>query len=241
MLSSMTNPLQGLISKASEIEAKLGYTFKDKHLLGLAFVHRSFVNEFRYVTPAHNERLEFLGDSVLNLLMADFLYKTLPENSEGDLSHLRSRLVEGPTCMRYIQKLQLEPYLLLGRGEKMNDGRGRATILSDLFESLVGAIYLDGGFEEARAFIFGHFLEEIESIIEGPLCNWKATLQDFAQKKFNQAPEYKVLSATGPDHSKTFTVSVQIQEKEVGHGVGSSKKEAQQAAARMALEHLMHG
>ena len=133
----MTNPLKHLISNAQEIEAKINYTFKDKSLLALAFVHRSFVNEHRLITSEHNERLEFLGDSILGLLIADYLYTTLPSNSEGDLSHLRSRLVEGSSCILYIQKLQVEPYLLLGKGEKMNDGRGRGSILSDLFLSLI--------------------------------------------------------------------------------------------------------
>lgn len=230
----MTNPLKHLINNAQEIEAKINYTFKDKSLLALAFVHRSFVNEHRLVTSEHNERLEFLGDSILGLLIADYLYTTLPSNSEGDLSHLRSRLVEGSSCILYIQKLQVEPYLLLGKGEKMNDGRGRGSILSDLFEAIIGAIYLDGGLSAAASFLFGHFQEEIESIVKEPLCNWKAILQDYTQKKYSVAPIYKVLSESGPDHSKTFIITVLINEDEIGQGTGSSKKEAQQEAAKNA-------
>ncbi len=140
--------------------------------------------------------------------------------------------------MAYIQKLQIEEFLLLGKGERMNDGRGRDSILSDLFEAIIGAIYLDGGIEAARRFLFKNFSKDIEGILKTPLRNWKALLQDYAQKKYQQPPIYKVLSEVGPDHSKVFLVSVSIHDEEVGRGEGPSKKEAQQAAAANALQSL---
>lgn len=231
---ALMNTTEELIRQAPLIEAKLGYYFRDHSLLALAFVHRSFVNENRHTT-LHNERLEFLGDSVLGLLIADYLYTCLPSNPEGELSYLRSRLVEAASCVSFIQKLDVEKHMLLGKGEKMNDGRGRESILADLFEAIIGAIYLDGGIEAARNFIFKNFSDEIQEILKTPLQNWKALLQDFCQKKFQQTPSYHVLTEVGPDHSKIFTVSVTIDQQELGRGSGSSKKEAQQSAASDAM------
>lgn len=229
------NSLEKLYKDIAAIEELLGYVFADKQLLTLAFVHRSYVNENKELIREHNERLEFLGDSVLGLLVADYLYNYLPTNTEGDLSHLRSRLVEGACCVLFINKLNIERFLLLGKGERRNDGRGRGSILADLFEAIIGAIYLDGGIGAASRFFFGHFQNEIEGILKEPLRNWKAELQDYSQKKIQETPLYKVISETGPDHSKVFLVSVWINDQEVGRGEGASKKEAQQEAAKQAL------
>ena len=229
--------IRELLNHSSFIETKIGYTFKDRNLLALAFVHRSFVNENRDAIN-HNERLEFLGDSILGMLIAEYLYRQLPYTPEGDLSSLRSRLVEASSCVSYVQKLDLETYLLLGKGERMNDGRGRESILADLFEAVIGAIYLDGGIEAAQRFLFQNFTEDFQAIIKTPLRNWKALLQDHCQKKFQQAPCYQVLEESGPDHSKTFKISVLICNKILGHGEGASKKEAQQAAAEDAISKL---
>lgn len=228
------HPMEHLTQNISLIEEKLGYVFHDRSLLTLAFVHRSFINENRMITQ-HNERLEFLGDAVLGMLISEYLYRVLPDHPEGELSYLRSRLVEAASCVNYVQSLHIAPYILLGKGERMNDGRGRESILSDLFEAIIGAIYLDGGLEGARAFLFRNFTEQIEATLKTPLRNWKALLQDICQKKFQQTPFYHVLEASGPDHSKTFEISVQINQKELGRGKGASKKEAQQAAAADAL------
>lgn len=234
------NPIESLIQQAPLIEAKLGYSFQQRALLALAFVHRSFINENRMVTQ-HNERLEFLGDSVLGMLMADYLYQTLPQTPEGELSYLRSRLVEASSCVTYVQKLGVGHYLLLGRGEKMNDGRGRESILSDLFEALVGAIYLDGGLDAVKVFLFHNFSEEIGAILKTPLRNWKALLQDYCQKKFQRPPTYAVIDESGPEHSKIFQIVVKVDAQELGQGTGPSKKEAQQAAAANALSRLGQG
>lgn len=226
--------LETILKLAPEIERKLGYRFQDKNLMALAFVHRSYINENRSITE-HNERLEFLGDSILNLLISDYLFRYLPNTPEGDLSYLRSRLVEASSCVTYVQKLDVTGYLLLGKGERMNDGRGRDSILADLFEALIGAIYLDGGIESAKKFLFKNFSSDIDAILKTPIRNFKADLQDLSQKKYKETPQYHVLSEEGPDHSKKFLVSVVILEKEWGRGEGNSKKEAQQKAAEDAL------
>jgi ribonuclease-3 len=231
------NPFENLIKLAPEIEFKIGYTFKDRSLLALAFVHRSFVNENREMNQ-HNERLEFLGDSVLGLVIAEYLYRYLPSTPEGELSYLRSRLVEASSCIEYVLKLDVEKYVLLGKGERLNSGRGRETILADLLEAIIGAIYIDGGLEAAQKFLFKNFSRDIDGILKTPIQNWKAQLQDFCQKTYQQTPVYKVLSETGPDHSKTFSISVIINNEEVGMGVGPSKKEAQQEAAKDALRKI---
>jgi ribonuclease III len=226
--------MEYLQQNISAIETKLGYTFCDRSLLTLAFIHRSYINENRAVTQ-HNERLEFLGDAVLGMLISDYLYRYLPSTAEGQLSYLRSRLVEASSCVSYVQSLNLAPYILLGKGERMNDGRGRDSILADLFEAIMGAIYLDGGLEAARNFLFRNFTPQIEDILKTPLRNWKALLQDYCQKKYQQTPTYHVLQASGPDHSKIFEISVLINQQELGRGKGASKKEAQQAAAADAI------
>ena len=214
------NNIEDIFQKAPAIEARLDYTFKEKSILALAFVHRSYVNEHKDITQ-HNERLEFLGDSVLGMIIAEYLYLFLPETPEGELSYLRSRLVEAGSCVAYIHKLGVESFLLLGKGERMNDGRGRDSILADLFEAIIGAIYLDGGLEAAKQFIFKKFSEEIGEILKTPLRNWKAVLQDYCQKRHQKPPVYKVVSETGPDHSKQFIIIVYVDDIELGRGEGS--------------------
>jgi ribonuclease III len=232
------NPVEGLVQQCSVIEKRLGYEFNDRQLLMLAFVHRSFYNENRDTIDQHNERLEFLGDSVLGLIVSDYLYEKLPSSAEGQLSHLRSHIVEAGSCVSYLQKLDIAEFVLLGKGERMNDGRGRETILADLFEALIGAIYLDGGLNEVKKFFFHHFTEDMEMALKDPLRNWKAELQDYSQKKYQRPPVYKVVKEAGPDHSKVFHVIALIDETEMGAGEGSSKKLAEQAAAENALKKL---
>jgi ribonuclease-3 len=228
------NDIHQILLKIPEIEKRIGYRFTNPQLLILAFIHRSYVNEHREVKE-HNERLEFLGDSVLGLLISDYLYRSLPEVSEGDLSAIRSRIVNAASCVNFVQKLELEKFIILGKGERFNDGRGRETILSDLFEALIGAIYLDGGIEAARTFILTQFGTEINAIMKGPMQNAKAILQDLCQKKYQCMPLYQVKNISGPDHSKNFEVSVSFDGNEIGIGMGSSKKLAQEAAAQDAL------
>ncbi len=225
-------------SALPKIEQQLGYLFKDKELLLRAFVHRSFFHEHSYDVDGHNERLEFLGDSVLGLMVSDFLFKRFPTRPEGELSHIRAHLVDSLTCKRFVQMLELDQYILLGKGEQLNVRRGRDGLFGDLFEALIGALYLDGGLEAAWTFFFSHFQGELDRLVEMPMRNWKAELQDFAQKMRRITPVYKVLQEVGPDHGKQFLVGAYIGERCVGEGMGSSKKEAETLAAQKAIEAL---
>lgn len=232
------NPFEHLRSQVEEIEERLGYVFSNKELLFNALVHRSYVNEHRDCPVGHNERVEFLGDSVLNLVLADYLFHRLPSYPEGQLSQLRSKLVETSTCAKYFQKLHLSEFILLGKGEKMTEGHTKMSILADAFEAVVGAIYLDGGLSIAKSFLLCHFEEEANEAIGSPPRNFKAELQDYSQKKFQKAPLYKVIEESGPDHAKRFHVIALIGEKEAGMGMGNSKKEAEQRAAFDALSKM---
>lgn len=220
------------------IEEKIGYVFENKDLLILSFIHRSFVNEHKSQVQTHNERLEFLGDSVLGLITADYLYHRLPSYPEGPLSQLRSRLVDAQACAYYLQKLGLPEFILLGRGESLSEGKTKVSILADAFEALIGAIFIDGGMSIAKSFLLCHFEEDMEAVIDSPSRNYKAELQDYSQKKFQKAPVYKVMQETGPDHAKIFHVMVYVDEKEAGIGRGESKKQAEQQAAFEALAKL---
>ncbi len=230
--------LAQLQARIAEVEERLGVFFENKKFLELAFVHRSYVNEHKDV-PEHNERLEFLGDSVLGLAVADYLYRTLPGRPEGELSQLRSRLVDAPSCAKYLLKLGLEAFILLGRGEASSEGRSKGSIQADVFEAVVGAIYLDGGLGVAKSFLLHHFEREMSEVMGAPSRNFKAELQDYAQKKFQKTPVYRVLKEEGPDHAKVFHVVVVVGESEMGVGMGASKKEAEQAAASVALEKVV--
>lgn len=229
------NPLEKLHAELHPIEVKLGYTFENKDHLVQAFVHRSFINEYREGPLQHNERLEFLGDSVLGLIVADFLYHRLPGYPEGQLSQLRSKLVDANSCCQYLQKLDLTPHILLGKGEAMSAGKAKTSIIADVFEALLGAVYLDGGLGTAKSFLIFHFEAEFEAAIGSPPRNYKAELQDLSQKEFQKIPVYKVVEESGPDHAKIFHVMVFLNDQEAGVGMGSSKKEAEQRAAFDAL------
>lgn len=232
------NILEKLQDRFDEIETIIGYTFENKKLLLNALVHRSFANEYPDRTLPNNERLEFLGDSILGLVVAEYLYHRLPTYPEGMLSQLRSKLVDANACYKYMQKLKLSDFILLGRGELMTAGRNRTSILADAFEALVGAMYLDGGLTIVKAFILCHFEEEANEAVGSPPRNFKAELQDYSQRKFQKVPVYKVVGETGPDHVKVFHIIVYLEEQEAGIGLGSSKKEAEQRAAFDALSKL---
>lgn len=232
------DPVQELLRSADAIEEKLGYPFNDRQLLLLAFIHRSFINEHRDLVSEHNERLEFLGDSVLGLIVSEFLYHHFPGHPEGVLSHLRAQSVEASRCQIYMEKLAVADHILLGKGERQSHGKNKASILADSFEAIVGAIYLDGGIEKARAFFLGQFEKDLVALVEEPLRNHKAELQDYSQRKTRRPPDYAVIQETGPDHSKTFHVAVSVDGQQIGFGIGASKKQAEQAAAANALQIL---
>lgn len=216
------------------IEEKIGYQFKDEQLLETAFIHRSFVNEQAGEVRGHNERLEFLGDAIFGLLVSDYLYRKFPDMKEGALSELRAHLVEAEACCRYIDQLGVSEYLIVGKGEMKADRS--ISLDANLFEAIMGAIYLDGGVEPTKAFLFSHFEKEILSIIESPSRNWKAELQDFAQRTFQLKPVYEVIEEKGPDHAKMFRIVVKIGDKAFGSGEGHSKKEATRQAAEDAIK-----
>jgi len=228
---------QILLSSLSVVEKKLSYMFKDPYLLASAFVHRSFLNENKDVKISHNERLEFLGDSVLNLLVAEYFFQSMPQTPEGELSRIRAHVVSSASCMRFMHELALSDFVLVGKGEKMQ-AKGRTSILADAFEAILGAIYLDGGLDNARYFFFDHFTETLLQMAEKPSQNFKALLQEHVQKEQHVVPQYRVLQESGPDHNRFFQIGVFINENLVGQGSGSTKKEAQQMAAKKALEQL---
>ncbi len=218
------------------IETRLGYHFQNPELLSRAFVHRSFLNENKDFASEDNERLEFLGDAVLNLLIAEYLFSHLPHQSEGALSALRAQVVSSDACIQYIEHLKLQEFILVGKGEKLQSSRGRLTILADVFEAILGALYLDAGLEETRRIFFSHFEPLIAQMCLNPKVNCKALLQEYVQKTMHVVPRYEVLEESGPDHSRLFLVGVFIHDKEMGRGHGKTKKEAEQEAAKHALE-----
>lgn len=220
------------------VEEKIGYVFANQELLIMSLIHRSFVNEHKNEIQTPNERLEFLGDSVLGLITADFLYHRLPTFPEGPLSQFRSRLVDANACAFYLQKLNLQQFILLGRGEALSDGKAKISILADVFEALVGAIFIDGGLNVTKSFLLCHFSDDFEKVIGSPSRNYKAELQDFSQKKYQRAPHYKIVQETGPDHAKIFHCVVIVEGKEMGLGLGESKKQAEQQAAFDALSKI---
>lgn len=220
-----------------EVEKKINLSFEKKELLLLSFVHRSFYNENKKIVNEHNERLEFLGDAALSLVVSSYLYDKFPTYPEGSLSHIRSRLVDASCCAKYYETLDLTNFVLLGKGEK-EEKRGKTTIFSDAFEALIGAIYLDKGFKEVKKFILKNFEDIFEETALHPEIDYKGALQEYSQKKYQTPPEYKVLKEEGPEHLKKFHVVVIINHKECGVGYGKSKKQAEQVAAEDAYNNL---
>ena len=223
---------------SSLIEEKLGYVFQNKQWLKEAFTHRTFSNENRDQKYPHNERLEFLGDAVLCLLCSEFLFTQCLHFDEGQLSHTRSRLVDASACSKWVQDLGVESFLLLGKGEMMNAGRGRESLFANLFEAILAAIYLDAGLEAVKAFFLLHFKDKLIEMIHQPMHNWKALLQDHYQKKIQKQPIYKVISEEGPAHEPLFEVGVYLDDELLGIGKGLSKKEAEQHAAQKAYRKI---
>lgn len=221
----------------SEFQRKTGLNFKDLGLLTQAFVHRSYINENKQSGLSHNERLEFLGDAVLELVITDFLYREYPQKPEGELTAYRSALVNATTCSDIASKLGMNDYLLLSKGESKDMGRARQYILANTLEALIGAIYLDQGYDTARGFIEKNFNPLIHSIIsEGTWIDAKSLFQEKAQEFLSITPSYKTIKETGPDHEKKFTVGVYVGKDLAGTGEGDSKQDAEQAAAREALK-----
>jgi len=218
-------------------EKKIGLKFKDKNLLKNAFIHRSYLNEHLEENLPNNERLEFLGDSVLGFIISNYLYTNYPTSPEGDLTNYRASIVNARVLSAVAHDLGLGSFLLLSRGEEATGGRARQYILANTYEALLGSIYLDGGLEVASKFVHKTLVPQLTEIIEKKLYrDYKSQLQEIAQAKFNVTPAYKIISQKGPDHSKIFETGVILNEKIVAKGSGASKQASEQEAAKFALE-----
>ena len=218
-------------------EQAIGIIFRNKDVLQQAFTHRSYINENPRSGLAHNERLEFLGDAVLELVVTDYLFKTYPEHAEGDLTAYRSALVNAVVAAEVAQDLNMNEHLLLSKGESKDTGRARQTILANAYESFIGALYLDQGYDVCEKFVRKTLIPKLSAIISGKL--WrdpKSHIQEEAQERLGVTPSYEVIGQLGPDHDKFFTVGVFFGDKKIAEGKGRSKQEAQQAAAQAALE-----
>lgn len=222
----------------SDLEKILGLKFEDKDLLQKIFVHRSYLNEHPKFKLDNNERLEFLGDAVLELIVTEHLYRNY-SNPEGELTNWRSALVKGEMLSKVAARLKIGDYLLLSKGEEKSGGKNRELILANTFEALVGAIYLEFGYKDAKKFVEGRLIKELEEILEKKLYqDGKSRLQEWSQESNGATPTYKIISETGPDHAKVFTVGVSIGKEILAEGTGSSKQKAEQQAAFAALKKL---
>lgn len=220
----------------SKFESRINVTFLDKKLLMQAFTHRSYINEHRGGGMEHNERLEFLGDAVLELSITDFLYKKYPEENEGELTSYRAALVNANTIGDAAKKLGMDEFLLLSKGEAKDQGKGRQYILANTFEAVIGALYLDQGYAAADEFIRTTLFPRADEIVaKGLWKDAKSYFQEMSQEHVGITPTYKVLRESGPDHDKKFTIGVYLGKELVVEGEGQSKQEAEQHAATLAL------
>ena len=221
----------------SEFENKTGIVFSDKSLLSQSFTHRSYINENGGVKNGHNERLESLGDAVLELITTDYLYKAYPGNNEGELTAYRSALVNAIIISEVASQIGMNEYLLLSKGEAKDTGKARSYILANTYEAYLGAVYLDQGYDVAKKFVEDTLIPRLDEIVSKKL--WrdpKSLVQEKAQEIYKTTPLYKVISENGPDHDKHFTIAIFFGDEEIARGKGKSKQEAEQAAASSAIE-----
>ncbi len=222
----------------SDTQKRIDYRFKDIKLLETAFTHRSYLNENKLIKES-NERLEFLGDAVLEVITSDYLYHRYPNLPEGKLTALRAKIVQTKTLGTVANTLQLGLNLKLSKGETASGGINNASILADLVEAIIGAIYIDGGLKNANTFINQHILDKHQQLIEQvEVEDWKSILQELVQAKGSTAPIYEVIHEEGPDHNRIFTVQAYYFDRSQTVGIGKSKQSAEQAAAKQALEKL---
>jgi len=228
------------IQQLKELQAALGVEFNDMKMLNQSLTHSSYAYELNGNNGvSQNERLEFLGDVVLSLIVSEYIYKKYPHYMEGDLAKIRAKVVSRPILAKISKYLNLGNYLLLGKGEEMTNGRTRHSILADTFEAVIGAIYLDLGLEISRSFILKQIEEEIEKITDNVhVQDYKTDFQEFTQRKFKLLPVYKIIKKEGPEHRRTFEIAVMVKGKIWGIGRGGSKKQAQQKAAFFALQQV---
>lgn len=232
-------PRPGAQRSLEQFEELIGYRFRDRSLLNHALKHRSIIFETGESREVANERLEFLGDAVLDLIVGEQLYDLFPSSREGHLTRLKSLAVSGRQLAIKGRKMGLGGYLQLSAGEERSGGRNRRSILEDALEAVVGAIYLDGGLERARAFVRDFITDDLAShLVHDKEKNFKSVLLEYVQGNSLGHPQYRVLSEEGPDHAKTFHIEVLVGEEVVGFGVGRSKKQAEQQAAKVAVDHF---
>ena len=217
------------------LEKNIGYSFKDKSLLKLALTHSSYANEMGDASRC-NERLEFLGDSVLSLIVSEYIYNKYPNMPEGELTRLRASLVCEKSLCEFSKQLNIGEYMLLGKGESQNGGRERPSILADAFEAVLAAIYLDAGFEYAKKHVLRFVIEELNHTEDEVFKDYKTTLQEVIQRNREEHLSYILVDESGPDHNKLFKVEVHLNSNVIGSGVGKSKKQAEQLAAKQALQ-----
>ena len=228
------------MEQLDSLQDRIKFKFSDIKLLNKALTHKSYANE-NSETLKHNERLEFLGDSVLDILVSDYLVHEYSEFAEGTLSKIRAAVVNETCLAKLAKNIKLGNYLLLGRGEDLSGGREKASILADTFEALAGAVFCDGRFDAASNIFLPLLIEEITKTAQSwSFRDFKSDLQEYTQNKLVCIPSYKVIREIGPDHAKKFEVVVMVKNEIEGKGVGRSKKEAEQAAAKMAMENYSH-
>jgi ribonuclease-3 len=222
-------------------ERHSGMRFRELEFLDQAFTHRSYSHELGE-SAGNNERLEFLGDSVLGLVVSEYLYETLPDQPEGELARIKSFVVSEASLSEISKRLRVDNFILIGRGEEFSGGRSKKAILADALEAIIGAHYLDSGFMPARKFVQQLLVPEINKVLEDRHAkDYKTLLQEHVQKRMKTYPRYKVVQKTGPDHDKTFWIEVEIGDRSYTPGKGKNKKEAEQEAARHAYQVLMSG
>ncbi|MGB9632564.1 MAG: ribonuclease III [Chloroflexaceae bacterium] len=228
---------------ASKLEELVGVPFHDVTLLQSAFVHRSFMHEHPERIPGltSNERLEFLGDAVLSFITAAWLYERFPTSTEGELTALRAALVKASSLAGFARSLDLGQHIRMSRGEDTPMARNRTALLADVFEAVLGAIYLDQGLDAARAFVMPFLERQLDVALSGRDVDHRTRLQEVTQARFNQTPHYRTVGVTGPDHQREFTLEVLLGDHVLGAGAGASKQAAAQAAAKAALERLESG
>ncbi|MBZ4687143.1 MAG: ribonuclease [Clostridia bacterium] len=222
-------------SELQDLVTKCGVELSSLHILNIALTHPTYVFENRNQAQENNQRLEFLGDAVLGMVVAEHLYESYPDLPEGELTKMRAAVVCEPTLAKNAKKIDLGKFLLLGKGEEMTGGRNRASNLADAFEAIIGAFYLDAGFETAKRFILTQLHDDILKASKGIYSDFKTMLQEKIQKLYSDNVNYKIISETGPDHNKTFEAGVFFKGKLLAKGKGSNKKEAEQKAAEIAL------
>jgi len=224
----------------SNLENSIGIVFKNKKLLKNAFIHRSYLNENKRFNLPSNEKLEFLGDSVLSLITSIYLYQKYPELHEGEYTNIKAAVVRTESLSKVAKKLDLGRYLYLSKGEEKNNGRNNQSILADCFEALIAAIFLDQGFESTRQFVLRSLFEKkLDNIVKNRLySSSKNKLQEYLQNRYKKLPDYKIVAQSGPEHNKRYIIGVFFNGKRIGYGAGRSKKVAEENAASDALQKL---